>query len=180
MKGSSYLTWFRRLLILGAVAAAATASAAGAAGNATAPDVLERYAAAHPYGTASVPDVLERYAAAHPSGRGVLQPVPATDRIVDDWFRDPPGLASPTADRIVDDSFRDPVKVATPQGNPGIVDDSFRDAPTIATPQSTGNGLDWGDVGIGAGAMFVLTMLVAGLGLGTLTARHRSGRLGTS
>jgi hypothetical protein len=45
------------------------------------PDVVERYATAHPYGSelsattdstlVAVPDVLERYAAAHPYGSGV-------------------------------------------------------------------------------------------------------------
>ena len=45
------------------------------------PDVVERYAATHPYGSGlsattdsrlvAVPDVLERYAAAHPYGNGI-------------------------------------------------------------------------------------------------------------
>jgi hypothetical protein len=123
MKSSSYLNWFRRLLVLGAVIAGATASAVGAsvarppdvqdtasavtAGfvgsppdvrdtaatlNVAVPDVLERFAVAHPYGSglsassisrppdiqdtaavlsASGPDVLERYATAHPYGVGL-------------------------------------------------------------------------------------------------------------
>jgi hypothetical protein len=123
MKSSSYLNWFRRLLVLGAVIAGATASAVGAsvarppdvqdtasavtAGfvgsppdvrdtaatlNVAVPDVLERFAVAHPYGSglsassisrppdiqdtaavlsASGPDVLERYATDHPYGVGL-------------------------------------------------------------------------------------------------------------
>src|SRR6476660_8606498 len=69
MYPSTYLSWFRRLLILGAVVAGLTASAAGArldpgtpsrppdvrdaaiSVNVAAPDVFERYAAAHPYGS---------------------------------------------------------------------------------------------------------------------------------
>lgn len=164
MKGSNYLNWLRRLLVLGAVVAGMTAPAAGSAtnpagGHNTAiPDVIERYAAAHPYGTTSYPDWIERYAAAHPFGSGLLASAP-TDRIVDDWFRDQPAVVSPVGDRIVDDSFRD--------------------AAQSTTPQSSVSSLDWGDFGIGAGAMLGLMMLVAGLGLGA-HARHRSGTLGTS
>jgi len=41
-------------------------------------------------------------------------------------------------------------------------------------------GLDWEDFGIGAAAMFGLTLLVVGLGLGAVARRHRGGRLETS
>ena len=47
-----------------------------------------------------------------------------------------------------------------------------------ATASSTG--LDWGDFGIGAAAMLGLVLLVAGLSLGALSLRHRSGTLRTS
>jgi len=165
MKGSNYLIWVRRLIVLGAVVAGTTAAAAGSATNPTGghntapPDVIERYAAAHPYGTTSYPDWIERYAAAHPFGRGLLTSAPPTDRIVDDSFRDQPAVVSAVGDRIVDDSFRD--------------------AAQSTTPQSSVSGLHWEDFGIGAGAMLGLMMLVAGLGLGA-HARHRSGTLGTS
>jgi len=196
---SPSLIWFRRLLVLAAVVAGATASAAGASGirATSAPDVFERYAAAHPYGSAVEPDVLERYAAAHPYGVGAFSlgterivddsfrdpaPIvtPAGDRIVDDSFRDQPlSLAAPTGDRIVDDSFRDPTPIVTPAGD-RIVDDSFRDAPTVVASPATGNGLDWGDFGIGAGAMLGLGLLVIGLGVGTVAMRHRASNLKTS
>jgi hypothetical protein len=88
-------------------------------------------------------------------------------------------VVTPAGDRIVDDYFRDPTPVATPASD-WIVDDSFRDRGAGQHSQSTGNGLDWGDFGVGAGAMLGLIMLVAGLGLGALVLRHRSGRLGTS
>ena len=158
---SPSLIWFRRLIVLGAVVAGVTASAAGASAvpAGAVPDVLERYAAAHPYGTSAVPDVLERYAAAHPYGAGPSTAL-GTERIVDDWFRDPTPIVTPAGERIVDDSFRDaPVVVASPQ---------------------SGSGLDWEDFGIGAGAMLGLTLLLAGLGLGTLAVRHRASKLGTS
>jgi hypothetical protein len=68
---------FTKVIVLGAIVAAAAAPVAGATG--------------HPAGTrnAAVPDVLERYAATHPFGTNALKSTQATDRIVDDYFRDP-------------------------------------------------------------------------------------------
>jgi hypothetical protein len=186
MQHTSSLIRLRRLIVLGSVVACAAAAAAGASGVrvTAAPDVFERYAAAHPYGSAAAPDVFERHAAAHPNGAGTPLAAPlGTERIVDDSFRDPTPVAAPSGDRIVDDSFRDPKPVATPIATPGvdrIVDDSFRDAPTVAPATPSGNGLDWGDFGIGAGAMLGLTLLIGGLGLGAVAVRHRGGRLETS
>jgi hypothetical protein len=49
------------------------------------------------------------------------------------------------------------------------------------TSTPSGNGLDWEDFGIGAGAMLGLTLLVAGLTLGAVVMRHhRGGTLKTS
>jgi hypothetical protein len=195
---SPSLIWFRRLLVVAVVVAGVTASAAGASavragaapdvveryvavhpyGSAVVPDVVERYVAVHSYGSAVVPDVVERYVAAHPYGAGSSM-VLGTDRIVDDWFRDPTPAVTPAGDRIVDDSFRDPTRIVTPAGD-RIVDDSFRDTPIVVGASRSGNGLDWEDFGIGAGAMLGLTLLLAGLGLGTLAMRHRAGKLGTS
>jgi hypothetical protein len=42
------------------------------------------------------------------------------------------------------------------------------------------DGFEWSEFGIGAGAMLGLVLLVAGLGLGALAVRHRSGTLRTS
>ena len=155
---SSHLNRFKRLFVLGAVVGCAAASAAGASASGvrgiSAPDVFERYAAAHPFGSIAVPDVLERYAVAHPYGVGSPAPQ-GTDRIVDDWFRDPAKVTAPVRDRIVDDSFRD--------------------APTVVTSTPSGSGLDWEDFGIGAGAMLGLTLLVSGLGVGAAVLRHRGG-----
>jgi hypothetical protein len=59
-------------------------------------------------------------------------------------------------------------------GTERIVDDSFRDAPVVASAAKSGDGLDWGAFGIGAGAMLGLALLVTGLGIGTLAMRNRA------
>jgi hypothetical protein len=151
-----------RLVVIGSVVACAAATAAGAAGirGTASPDVFERYAATHSSDPATAPDVVERYVATHSLGTATVARAAGTERIVDDWFREPPKPAAPAGDRIVDDSFRE----------------SARYVPST----SSGNGgLDWEDFGIGAGAMLGLTLVVAGLGIGALAMRHRSGRLET-
>jgi hypothetical protein len=156
---STSFNWFKRLLVLGSVAAVAAMLAAGASGAVTpsaAPDVFERYAAAHPYGSTPVPDVVERYAAAHLYGSS---PVP--DVLERYAATHPRG-----ADTVVAGPARR-----------GI--DYFRDAPTVSSP-TTRSGLDWADFGIGAGAMLGLTVLLAALGVGAIAMRHRHGRLETS
>jgi hypothetical protein len=181
VKPFNYLKWFRRLAVLGAVVAGLTASAAGAAPmldpqdtpanpvlSHTTPqglraDGLRWLAIAKAYQStqqAPAPDVFERYVASHPYGQGVVAPALGTERIVDDSFRDPAPIVTPAGDRIVDDSFRD--------------------APTVAPATPSGNGLDWSDFGIGAGAMLGLALLVTAVGLGAVTMRHRAGKLGTS
>jgi hypothetical protein len=205
MTHSNYLNWFRRLLVLGAVVAAATAStaAAGVMIDGGGPiavqgptalglkaDGMRLQGVAQVYkslandrfptaqglradglrltGIAQVyqqlqpqpaPDVFERYAATHPYGADATA-APGSERIVDDWFRDPTPIATPAGERIVDDYFRD--------------------APTVVASPAPGNGLDWQDFGIGAGAMLGLTLLVTGLGLGAVVLRHRGQRLETS
>jgi hypothetical protein len=139
------------------------------------PDAFERYAASHPYGNTAptpqrvgVPRYTPAMLAAHFNREDRLyQPRPSLPTV------------SPASDRIVDDSFRDPTPIVTPAGE-RIVDDSFRDAPAVVGSPAAGDGLDWGDFGIGAGAMLGLALLVAGLGFGTLAVRHRAGKLGTS
>jgi hypothetical protein len=85
MYPSTYLNWFRRLLILGAVVAGLTASAAGARIDSRPPDVSDVAStlSATPATivsrppdvqdaatslSAATPDVFERYATAHPYG----------------------------------------------------------------------------------------------------------------
>ena len=166
MQFASSLIWLRRLVVVGSVVACAAASAIGASASPTvaAPDVVERYAATHDPNSATAPDVLERYVTAHSLGLTTVVPAVGTARIVDDWYRDPKPVATP---------------VATPVGD-RIVDDSFRDAATVVASPRSEDGLDWGDFGIGAGAMLGLTLLVTGLAIGTVAMRHRAGKLGTS
>jgi hypothetical protein len=181
-------------VVLGAVVAGLTASAAGAipvldpqdtpASAATShstalglrADGLRWQAIAKAYQEsrqAPVPDVIERYAAAHPYGASVQ---PLQRRGMGDFNPVTPALGT---ERIVDDSFRDPAPVVTPAGE-RIVDDSFRDSPTVVASPTGGNGLDWADFGIGAGAMLGLTLLLSGLGLGAVAMRHRTGNLKAS
>jgi len=200
MRFPNYLIWFRRLVVLGAVVAGLTASAAGAVPMLDPQDTPSASATGHttPLGLradglrwqaiakayqdsrqAPVPDVFERYAAAHPYGAGVQ---PVQRRGLGDFRPVTPAAGVTQAvgtDRIVDDSFRDPAPIATPAGE-RIVDDSFRDSPTVVASPTSGNGLDWGDFGIGAGAMFGLALLVSGLGLGALAMRHRVGNIKAS
>jgi hypothetical protein len=99
MYPSTYLSWFRRLLILGAVVAGLTASAAGARLDpGTPPDVSDVASAlSTPASIVSrppdvrdaatsvnmaAPDVFERYAAAHPYGSGLSSATPVS-RIID-------------------------------------------------------------------------------------------------
>lgn len=162
MQFASSLIWIRRLVVVGSVVACAAASAVGASASATvaAPDVVERYAATHDPNSATAPDVLERYVTAHSLGLTAIVPAVGTARMVDDWYRDPKPVATPVGDRIANDSFRDP--------------------PTVVTSPKSEDGLDWGDFGIGAGVMLGLTLLMTGLGIGTVAMRHRAGKLGTS
>jgi hypothetical protein len=199
MKRSNYLNWFRRLVVLGAVVAGVTASSAAAIPMLDPQDTPSTSATSHttPLGLradglrwqaiasayeqsrqAPVPDVFERYAAAHPYGAGVQ---PLQRRGMGDFrpVTQVPVTQALGTDRIVDDSFRDSAPIVTPAGE-RIVDDSFRDSPTVVASPTSGNGLDWGDFGIGAGAMFGLALLVSGLGLGALAMRHRVGNIKTS
>jgi hypothetical protein len=52
--------------------------------------------------------------------------------------------------------------------------------PTVVTSTPSGDALDWGDFGIGAGAMLGFALLLTGLGFGAVAMRHRTGKLETS
>jgi len=198
MRFPNYLIWFRRLVVLGGGRISKTKTAAGAvpmldpqdtpstSGHTTPlglrADGLRWQAIAKAYQDsrqAPVPDVFERYAAAHPYGAGVQ---PVQRRGLGDFRPVTPAAGVTQAvgtDRIVDDSFRDSAPIATPAGERSV-DDSFRDSPSVVASPTSGNGLDWGDFGIGAGAMFGLALLVSGLGLGALAMRHRVGNIKAS
>jgi hypothetical protein len=111
------------------------------------PDAFERYVNSH---SQASPDVLERYAAAHPYGAGLgVQAATSGDRIVDDYFRDAPSVATQSGDRIVDDYFRD--------------------APSTPAAVPTDGGFNWDDWAIGIGSGIGLVLLV---GTGLVTGRQ--------
>jgi hypothetical protein len=97
-------------------------------------------------------------------------------------------VARPTGGRLVDDWFRD--AKAAPQTSMGLIDVSFKEtsrpvaSTTVAAPPIESapaqSGFHWSDFGIGAGAMLGLALLLAGISLGALSRRHRSGTLRTS
>src|SRR5262249_5963901 len=122
----------------------------------------------------AVPDAFERYVASHPYGKAA--PTPERFRVP---LYTPAMLAAHYHHE--DLLYRPRPSLPTVGGPAGdrIVDDSFRDAPTVVASPKNGNGLDWRDFGIGAGAMLGLTLIVTGLGLGTLAMRHRTSKLGT-
>jgi hypothetical protein len=92
----------------------------------------------------------------------------AGDTPVDDYWRDQPASVSLTSDTIVDDYFRDaPASLTVPADT--VVDDYFRDAPTVVT---SGSAFDWADFGIGAATAAGAMLLLAGLTLALLAARH--------
>jgi hypothetical protein len=194
MNTSTYLAWFKRLLVLGAVIAGTTGAAAGAVGRppdvrdaatvttAAVPDVFERYVKAHPYG--NVPDVFERYVKAHPYGSGL-----STHEVQPPDIRDTAaGLAEPSpVERIIAQEqgrhgdlgvFGPSASTAPPTAV--VRPPDVRDAAEAVTTPSTGraDGFDWSDYAIGIGSGIGLSLLLAGvLGAGL---QQRRGRMQTA
>ena len=171
MKGSNYLIWFRRLVVLGAVVAGLTASAAGAV-----PMLDPQATPANPVVANTTPlglraDGLRWQAIAKQYQQGRQTPV---------------GL--PTAAGIRADGLRWQGIAKAYQQNtqapPDVVERYVATHPdgqgTVTAATSGASGLNWGDFGIGAGAMFGLALLVAGLSIGAVAMRHRGGRLSPS
>ena len=104
--------------------------------------------------TIAAPDVVERYAATH-------DPNSATAPDVIERYVTVHSLGAGTA-------------------VPALGTERIVAARHVPATSSGRGGLDWGDFGVGAGAMLGLTLLVAGLGLGAVAMRHRGGRLETS
>lgn len=123
----------------------------------------------------------------------------ANDGLVDDWFRDPVMVVrdatpaagvDPATGRPLRESGGAPVAYRSTAGGfqtPAAGVDPASGRPTResggAAPvasQQTADGFHWSDFGIGAGAMLGLVLLLAGLSLGALAARHRGGTLRTS
>jgi hypothetical protein len=94
---------------------------------------------------------------------------PATDRLVDDWFRDVKSVPEASIG-LIDVTAQESSR---PLGSPAVA------APAIAGAPAQSS-FAWSEFGIGAGAMLGLVLLLAGIGLGALTVRHRGGSLTTS
>jgi hypothetical protein len=177
---TTYLDWFRRLLILGALIGvgvfASTASASGGP-----PDVFERYVATHPYGaglslsdvprppdvsdvasklSTGAPDAFERYATAHPYGRGLtISPTTVVNR--------PPDVQD-TADLLNATSSGSAV-VSRP---PDIADTALKLQYSQASTGRTQR-FDWTDWGIGIGTGIGLALLLGVVFIVGRQYRHR-------
>jgi hypothetical protein len=151
MKRSIYLRRFRRLAILGAVVAGLTASSA-----------------------AAVPmlDPQSGPAVSHTTALGVRADGLRWQGIAKAYQQSGQTAAGhTTALGVRADGLRW-------QGIAKAYQQSGQQTPA---PASSGNSdLNWGDFGIGAGAMFGLALLVTAVGLGAVSMRHRAGKLGTS
>jgi hypothetical protein len=197
MKSSTYLTWLRRLIVLGAVVAGTVASTAGAVVSRP-PDVrdaagsiAQAYLGSPPdvrdvAGTANLagPDVFERYATAHPYGSELSPALQST------LVSRPPDVGdaanaarSTVVDRIIAQErgrqadlglfslgLTSPTS-STLISRPPDVSDAAQAAGRVSFTQSTG--FDWGDYAIGIGSGIGLALiLAAGLGM-SLQRRHR-------
>ena len=192
MHTSTTLTRFRRLLVVGAVVAGAIVPAAAAVGRppdvqdaassnliaqlsppdvrdaalqtqTAAPDVLERYAASHPFATAplsanveatrppdirdatagsavTIPDVIERYASAHPYASGLSQ------------------------------------HVSVPRP-PDVTDAALTAQYSSPSISGSTSGFNWGDWAIGIGSGIGMALL---LGAGLITSRQLRQRVRTA
>jgi hypothetical protein len=166
------LSKLTQALVLAAIAAALAAPTLALGGSTPAkpaPDVFERYAAAHPYGAGTpwatqAPDVFERYAAAHPYGAGVLGSTQALT--VDGRSPDTLDAAQATQLQTIDGRSPDTLEAAAAtqlQVADGRSPDTLEAA---SAPQPIEivqpGGFDWADAGIGAIVATLITLLIAG------------------
>jgi hypothetical protein len=171
MKSPTYLIWLRRLIVLGAVVAGTMASTAGAftdvrdtggsIGQAylgSPPDVVDIAATAN----LAVPDVLERYATAHPYGSGLSLSAPSTvsSPSSSTLVSRPPDVSD--AASAAQSTGVDRITLVS---RPPDVSDAALAAETGSLSQSSG--FHWGDwaIGIGTG-MGLIILLAAGLAMG--------------
>ena len=184
MQFPSSLNWFKRLIVLGAVVAAASASTAAAgvmidAGGPVVQGPTPLGLKADGMRLQGMAEVYKSLSNA-PTAQGLRADGLRLTGIAQVYQQLKPQAAPDVFERYVA-SHPSGAGVAAAPGTERIVDGYFRDAPTVVASPTTGNGLDWGDFGIGAGAMFGLAALVAALGVGAVAARHhRTGKLGTS
>lgn len=155
MKSTTYLTWFKRLLVLGAVVGiGALASSAGAVGRP--PDVQDAAATLH-----SPPaDVVERYAATHQSGSGTQSRLVSRPPDVQDVASSMNAAAPDVIERFV---AVHPYDLGLPSGatdvtRPPDISDTALAVRYGSIVQS--KGFDWGDWAIGIGSGMGLALLL--------------------
>jgi hypothetical protein len=194
MKGTNYLIWFRRLLVLGAVVAAGVmTTTAGAVGRP--PDVQDTANALSTSDVNSPPDVQDFATAVHQSTAGViadglrlqgeaqvyqqLQNIPDVFEryaAVHPYGQGVPGSSSTIVSRPPD------VSDAAQSAQSGSSDETFVTRPPDVTDtalavgtesSSTSDGFNWGDweIGIGMGAGLVL--ILCGLFIIGRQLKHR-------
>ena len=167
----------RRAIAL-ALAVAGFAVPTALAGNA--PDAFERAVAAQQSQLGTYPDDRAVIRGANPTGLGTQVGIYSDDRPVIRGAN-PTGLGTQVG--IYSDD-RPVIRGANPTGL-GLVPDVFErtvaagESAYLGTPSIpvSSDGFDWGDFGIGAGAMLGFLMLLVGLGAGALTVRHKGGQL---
>jgi hypothetical protein len=159
VKSSTYLNWFRRLLLLGAVVAGIAAPAAGA--------VLETRDSGSVAGTQStslgVADdgtLLSRASAAYQSSAGAASELSPVDRIIaqERGRHADLGLFGTQSPSHATQGFSLGVPV------------EYLAQPA---PSSGGNGFDWADWGIGIGSGVGIMLVLAGGLAGGMQRRHR-------
>jgi hypothetical protein len=160
MTMSSLIRFVQALVLTAAVAALATPAVAlaGSSGSKSAPDLFERYAAAHTYGKG----VLDQHARVLIDGRSpdTLDAAHSLQTRVTD------GRSPDTLDAAYDAQQRSLVPIDG--RSPDTLDAGQSPQPVLSALAS---GFDWGDAGVGAGfATAVLALLSA---TGALWMRRR-------
>ena len=196
MYSSTYLNWFRRLLILGAAVAGLTASAAGAGINSRPPDVSDVASglamtstsvsrppdvrdAATSLSTA-IPDALGRYVTAHPYGYDsssseLVSSPPDVQDAAAALHTTPEGLK---ADGLrwqgIAQVYQQQQSAAAPALRPDDRAGPLGVGEPTSVPASGGSGFDWSDWAIGIGTGLGLALL---LGVGLMVGRQQRNRV---
>jgi hypothetical protein len=189
MDPSTYLSWFRRLLILGAVVAGLSASAAGArldpgtppdvsdvasALSTTPPTIVSRPPDVRDVANtvnAAAPDAFERYAAEHPYGNGLPSAASPIDRIIAQEQSRQRDLA------LFSLGFSARATSSDGSTPPDVQDDRPGPLGTgepTSVPVSDGSGFAWDDWAIGVGAGLGIALF---LGIGLVAGRQQRHRV---
>jgi hypothetical protein len=203
VKSSSYLKWFRRLVILGAVVAAVTASAAGAVSRP--PDVQDRASSLAGSVLVSPPDVQDAAASLHSTPQGLKADGLRLQGIANVYKQLQPSATPDAFERYAaahpygQSSAVEATRPPDVSDVSGTVDRGFSlgvplenlstGAPTHATqgfslgvpseylaqptPSGGGDGFNWSDWGIGIGSGIGIALLLGGGLVGGMQRRHR-------